>query len=109
MNDSVEGNDPQHASAMDFESVQSNEDEMECAVDAIGITEVEKMERQLKFSQTGVYNSMTETLSEPEKYLQGIPETRATFTPNSELSRIDPVGAGNGCCSGGKKNGCIIF
>lgn len=113
MGNSIDGDKPETGSQMDFDSMMSMTSDADFAadnaMDQIGITEIEANERKRKFSETDGYDNMANKLAEPEKYLEGIPETRATFIPAQDLSMLDPVG-NKGCCApGGKGEKCIIF
>ena len=62
------------------------------------------------FSSTSNYSKVQSQLSEPKKYLDGIPETRATFTPITDMSLLDPTDTRAGCCAVPRKGEkCTIF
>ena len=81
------------------------------AVDEIGITELERQLNNSHFSSTQTYTNVQEQLSQPGRYLEEIPEVRATFT-TAVRPRIlaDPTENRGGCCAGtGPKKDCTIF
>ena len=91
-------------SSMEF---MNSEDD---AVKAIGITDVEDE----RFSTHQSIVEAQQKLKAPQMYLDGIPETRATFTPEEYSIRKEQqflnnaTNADNASCMRGK-NKCTIF
>ena len=80
-------------------------------MEAIGIKDLDRQAYNARFSRTPDYENVKNTFREPEKFLDNIPETRATFNPaHQDLDKLDPVDSRAGCCQpGAKGTGCVIF
>lgn len=66
---------------MDIAFAGSQDRDQGSAMDDIGIT---ALSSDTRFSSTENYRSVIDTLSQPEKYLEDIPSSRDTFTPEDQ-------------------------
>ena len=83
------------------------------AMKAIGITSLESStSSNNRYSKSQSYMDVKTTLSEPQGFLDNIPETRGTFIKGSSsegISNLDRDNMPRGCCATPSNDKCTIF